>query len=328
MRSFLPRHEPRSYLWDLVADYPTRPGLHLPARLCLAMVEALGGSPERAVDTATALDLNHDAVMIQRDISDQLKQRRGRPTLQQMHGLPLAINAAATLGLVSLRPLMANFHTLGAKPAVDLLHLYLDASRLAMEGLAIEQEWRRRGIFEISDEDYLSMIYRERGLLRVLLPLRIAAHLMGRNPELVDRLGCALAGGLAILEDLEDLSREDSACLTQGRRTLPLIQGYRHSDAPTRRLIREWFRPNLPTPRADHRTHMLQRLAGSGALSNSRRLAAELLRQAALENHRLLQSLPPSRGGRFLARLPDTLGARLNQVCRQLPQDREGPRTW
>ena len=322
IQGYLPRQEPRQYLWDLVADYPSRSDDHLPARLCLAMTDTFGGCLQTAAYTAAALELSLDATLVQRDLSDGRSHRRGRPTLQRLYGLPLAINASATLGLVSLHPLLENFQVLDTGLALQIFELYLEGSDGVLEGFATEQRWRRLGIFEISDRDYLQMVFRETGLLRVLVPFRAGAAIAGGmapiTGECIDRFGFALGGALAILEDLEDLLRDDSACLRRGRRTLPLIQGFRRCDWSSRQRIRKLLSPSSKPPDRSQERWLLHRVASPPVLAASRELALSLLAMARAEHRRLVIGLPPSQGLAFLADLPEILRLRLDELCRRI----------
>ena len=44
MQEYLPREEPGSYLYDLLADYPHRGGKMIRSSLCIAMARATGAS--------------------------------------------------------------------------------------------------------------------------------------------------------------------------------------------------------------------------------------------------------------------------------------------
>jgi hypothetical protein len=93
--------------------YPQRGGKLLRPCLCLAAAVATGGSVADALPTAVAIELMHNALLVHDDIQDGSDQRRGRPTLHALHGVPLALNAGDALGLLSLSPLKANATRLG-----------------------------------------------------------------------------------------------------------------------------------------------------------------------------------------------------------------------
>src|SRR5271166_5455530 len=130
IQAYLPRDEPRSYLYELVADYPRRGGKMLRSSLCIATARAMGAKVEDAIASAASIELLHNAMLIHDDIEDASSERRGTPTLHALHGIPLAINAGDAMGLLSLRPLKDNFHRLGLATS---LGIFEETERMAWE---------------------------------------------------------------------------------------------------------------------------------------------------------------------------------------------------
>src|SRR5216684_8172519 len=111
LKQYLPEREPRRYLYDLLSDYPQRGGKMMRPSLCIATARLFGAPIEQAIRTAVAIELLHNALLIHDDIEDGSEERRGRPTLHKLHGVPLALHAGDTLTLMSLRPLIENRKT-------------------------------------------------------------------------------------------------------------------------------------------------------------------------------------------------------------------------
>src|SRR5882757_6758905 len=102
MQAYLPQAEPRTYLYELLADYPRRRGKMLRSSLCIAMARATGADIENAIGSAVSIELMHNALLVHDDIEDASEERRGTPTLHALHGVPLALNAGDAMGLLSL----------------------------------------------------------------------------------------------------------------------------------------------------------------------------------------------------------------------------------
>lgn len=120
IQAYLPREEPKSYLYALLADYPQRSGKMLRSSLCIAMARATGASVEDAMASAVAIEFMHNASLVHDDIEDDSIERRGEPTLHALHGVPLALNAGDAMGLLSMRPLKSNFRRLGTATAMRI----------------------------------------------------------------------------------------------------------------------------------------------------------------------------------------------------------------
>src|SRR5262249_21161179 len=88
MQIYLPNAEPRSYLYELLADYPKRGGKMLRSSLCIAMARATGAAIEDAVASAVGIELLHNALLVHDDVEDESDERRGTPTLHTLCGIP------------------------------------------------------------------------------------------------------------------------------------------------------------------------------------------------------------------------------------------------
>ena len=106
MRSWLPRGEPKNYLYDLISDYPSRGGRMFRPSLCMATGRIFGATVEQLLPAAVCIELIHNALLIHDDIEDESEERRGQPTLHRKVGMALAVNAGDSLAFLSLRPLL------------------------------------------------------------------------------------------------------------------------------------------------------------------------------------------------------------------------------
>src|SRR5436189_4585635 len=130
MADYLGPREPRRYLYNLVADYPRRGGRMLRPSLCLATARAFGATLDEALRTAVAIEMLHNAFLVHDDVEDESDTRRGRPTLNALHGVPLAVNVGDALTLLGLRALMDNRLRLGPWLTMRILE---EAERMALE---------------------------------------------------------------------------------------------------------------------------------------------------------------------------------------------------
>src|SRR6185369_15918935 len=112
---YLAGGQPRRHLYDLVSDYPSRAGGMLRPSLLIATARAFGADLDSAINTAVALELLHNAFLVHDDVEDDGLERRGRPTLNRLHGTPVAVNVGDALSILSLRPLLENRYSLGPR---------------------------------------------------------------------------------------------------------------------------------------------------------------------------------------------------------------------
>ena len=94
------------------------------------------------MNTAVAIELLHNAFLVHDDVEDESDARRGRPTLNALHGSPAAVNAGDALISLGLRALLDNAERLGLPLTLRVLVDAEQMVRETIEGQAIELGWR------------------------------------------------------------------------------------------------------------------------------------------------------------------------------------------
>lgn len=249
LRSYLEQQAGRDAVYRLAADYPLRGGRALRASFCVAAARAFGASVNDAVRSAVSLELLHNAFLIHDDIEDESEERRGKPTLHRLHGVPSALNAGDALVVLGLKPLLGNRAVLGPRIAWRVME---EAERMvseSVEGQATELTWRRENITELSDSDYLRMTLKKTCWYTTIYPSRIGALIGTRDGLNLDRFvrfGFFLGAAFQIQDDILNLvgnhqsyGKELGGDLREGKRTLILIHLLRElSDAERLRVRR------------------------------------------------------------------------------------------
>jgi len=308
-KHYLPDREPRRHLYDLVADYPTRGGKMMRPSICIAAARAFGGRIEDALRTAVALELLHNALLIHDDIEDQSEERRGRPTMHMLHGVPMAVNVGDTLTLLSLKPLFDNLRHLDPRVALRILE---DTERVAMEsaeGQAMELGWRLDNVFAVDKQDYLEMVLKKTCWLATIYPLRVGALIGTRSafaPDQFVPFGFLLGAAFQIQDDLLNLcsdaryGKERDGDLWEGKRTLPLIHLLRQCTPDERERIIA----TLSLPRDEKSpgevAWMRSRMDRYGCIDYARQIAHGVAGAAVEEFEVAFRGVPDSRDKRFI----------------------------
>jgi geranylgeranyl diphosphate synthase, type II len=307
---YLPSGEPRRYLYDLLAEYPRRPGKMMRPSLCIATARAFGARLADAVPTAAAIELLHNALLIHDDIEDGSTQRRGRPTLHALHGVPLAINAGDTLTLMSLRPLLENISAIGPRLSVRILAETQRMARESAEGQAMELGWRRDNTTEVDDAAYLEMVLKKTCWFGTIYPSRVGALIGAQGTIALDpfiRFGFFLGAAFQIQDDLLNLvddsqryGKETDGDIWEGKRTLMLIRLLRRARPDERARVADI----LGRPREDRTAGEVdwihRRMDAHGCVEYARQIAHGLAGAARHECSRLYAGLPESRDKRFI----------------------------
>jgi len=307
--SELPSRSP-AYLYELVPSYPKRPGKGLRAALCLATCKALGGSLERALNSAAAIELFHNAFLVHDDVQDESESRRGGPTLQAEHGVGIAVNVGNAMNLLALCRLMANRAILGPQLAWRIMTETEEMMRHSLEGQAIELGWIRDNACDLTEDDYYRMCLKKTSWYTCIYPCRVGALIAGDGRVDLDRLyrfGWYLGAAFQIQDDLLNLvgdyakyGKEIAGDLCEGKRTLMLIRLLAVAPEAERRALSEF----LAKPRRERGEDAVRWLHGllveRGTLEFAGRSARQLAAAAFAEGTAALSDVPDSEDKRFL----------------------------
>ena len=310
---FLPRKEPRRYLYDLVADYPRRGGKMMRPSICIATAKAFGASADDALLSAVSIELLHNALLIHDDIEDESEERRGQPTMHAKHGVPIAINVGDMLTLLSMRPLFENYRLHGPELTFQLVGETERVAQESAEGQALELGWREDNALDITEADYLEMVLKKTCWLATIYPIRLGAIIGTRgrvDPERFTRFGFFLGSAFQIQDDLLNLFADDAygkeinGDIWEGKRTLMLI----HLLSECTPAEHERVQATLALDRTDKCHHEVawirERMNHYQSIEYARQVAHGLA-GAALEEFTLaFGDLPPSRDKSFIERLP------------------------
>ncbi len=303
-------------LYDLLADYPFREGKGLRPAICFAACRAAGGRTGQALLSATALELFHNAFLVHDDVEDGSQFRRGKVTMLQAQGVPVAINVGDATNVLALEPLLGNTARIGVRKALLVFREVERMARESAEGQAIELGWITDGRFDLSDRDYIRMAYKKTCWYTVIAPLRIGV-ICGSPPgpfapledELTQLIELGFLAGIAfqIHDDLLNLEadenlygKETSGDLWEGKRTIMLLHFIRTAGKVDRERALEILR----TPRTDKRredvTWLLRAMVAAGSLKYGRSVAVEYCERALEADARGLPFLLENDDRRFL----------------------------
>jgi geranylgeranyl diphosphate synthase, type II len=309
---YLPSREPRRYLYDLLGDYPQRGGKMMRPSMCIAAARLYGAPLEDAMQTAVAIELLHNALLIHDDIEDGSEQRRGGPTLHVLHGIPLALNAGDTLTLMSLRPLIENRIRIGERLTLRIIEETERMAQQCAEGQAMELGWRRYNTTDIGDADYLEMVLKKTCWLATIYPVRVGALIGSRDSVDLDpfvRYGFFLGAAFQIQDDLLNLvgergyGKEINGDLWEGKRTLMLIHTIRESTPGERARLSELLCRPREQRTLGEVTWMRKLMEKYGCTEYARKIAQGLVGAALHEYSLLSAGLPDSRDKSFLEQM-------------------------
>ena len=310
---YLQPREPMRHLYGLVAEYPRRGGRMLRPSLCIATARVFGASLDDALHTAAALELLHNAFLVHDDVEDDSEERRGRPTLNAQHGVPVAVNVGDALTLLGLRALLDNRDVLGPWLSLQLIEETERMVRESIEGQAIELGWRRDNALHLREADYLHMVLKKTCWYTTIYPSRAGALIgsrRGLSAGRFVRFGFFLGAAFQIQDDLLNLrgdpqryGKESNGDIWEGKRTVMLIDLLRACDDRERARLGEFLAEDRSARRRQDVDWVRQLLDTYGCLDHAARVAHSLAGAAQHEFDLIYGSLPESRDKRFVESL-------------------------
>jgi geranylgeranyl diphosphate synthase type II len=235
----IPDREPKKHLYDLITGHLSREGKGIRPALCLATCRAFGGSDDRAIPSAAAIELLHNAFLVHDDIEDASEYRRNRPTMHRQYGVPLAVNVGDAMNAMSVRLLKQNLSVLGYELAARIFDEFDHMSIETIEGQAMELGWIRDNDCNTTEDDYLLMVLKKTCWYSFIHPCRIGALIAQPDRDDLDgfnRFGFYLGAAFQIQDDVLNLvgdrskyGKEIGGDLLEGKRTLILAHLFKNS---------------------------------------------------------------------------------------------------
>jgi geranylgeranyl diphosphate synthase type I len=203
-------------------------GKRLRPALCLAACNGYA-EPERAVGVAAALELLHAFSLAHDDIEDMDRERRHRPTLWDVFGVPMALNAGDALFAQAFEAIHEGLAALPPERITLALCRFVNTCLRLVEGQHLDMEFERQP--SVSVEAYVRMARGKTGAL-IGAALALGATCGGASEEDVERLdqaglelGLAFQAAddlLAFWGDPAETGKAVGNDLERGKKSLPV----------------------------------------------------------------------------------------------------------
>jgi geranylgeranyl diphosphate synthase, type II len=236
------RNYKSNLLYNILPEYPSRGGKSIRPALCFATCLAIGGNETDAMNSATAIELFHNAFLIKDDIEDDSQYRRKESTLKEKYGISIAINIGDALAVLAINLLLENVDTVGVSKTLRIFEEIKNMAKFTVEGQAMELEWIRKNEWSLNNYDYYSMCKRKTAWYTAAIPCRVGLIAGARSSVSLDRLrvitkfGLNLGLSFQIQDDILNLTANDeygkeiNGDILEGKRTLILIKLFEYAN--------------------------------------------------------------------------------------------------
>jgi geranylgeranyl diphosphate synthase type I len=239
--------------YHLGLDQPEGPrGKRIRPLLGLLAYQSLTGNHKDALPGAAAVELGHNFSLVHDDIEDSDRERRHRPTLWAIWGVPLAINAGDALFALSRLALYRLMEAPGYEPQklLDLMRIYDETCLALCEGQYLDITFERR--VDITVDEYLEMIGKKTASL-LSASVQTGAMLASDDPEVVEayrRFGYTLGIAFQMADDLKgtfwtsaDSGKASAGDVRKRKKTLPLVWALSHAPEADAARLRQLYSP-------------------------------------------------------------------------------------
>jgi geranylgeranyl diphosphate synthase, type I len=257
--------------------------------LGLLAYASIAGDHRKALPGAAAVELGHNFSLVHDDIEDGDTERRHRPTLWTVHGIPQAINAGDTLFSLS-RIALHRLTDLGFSDAkvIRLMRLFDETCLALCEGQYIDIATSETN--EVMSVDaYFDMIGRKTAAL-IAASIEAGALLATDDEEVIKRyraFGWALGIAFQLNDDLlgiwgaEQTTGKEASDVAHKKKTLPVIYAVEHAGPEDRARLLELYAMSSPSP--DQLAEIVQILERVGARDFTRDAARRYRDEALAE---------------------------------------------
>jgi geranylgeranyl diphosphate synthase type I len=223
--------------------------------LGLLAYASIAGDHRAALPGAAAVELGHNFSLVHDDIEDGDTERRHRPTLWSIHGIPQAINTGDTLFSLS-RIALHRLTDLGFSDAkvLRLMRLYDETCLALCEGQYIDIATGESN--EVMSVDaYFDMIGRKTAAL-IAGSIEAGALLATDDEDVIARyrgFGWALGIAFQLNDDLlgiwgaEQATGKAASDVAHKKKTLPVIYAVEHAGPEDRARLLELYGRTEPT---------------------------------------------------------------------------------
>jgi geranylgeranyl diphosphate synthase type I len=221
-------------------------GKALRPTLCLFACEGVGSPPQRALPAAVAVECIHNFSLVHDDIQDEDRERRHRPTVWAVWGVPKALTAGNALRAIADRALLGLLgNGVPAAVALEAAWTLTEAYLEMIEGQTLDISYEGRP--DITVDDYLRMVSKKTAAL-IGASLAVGALVGGAPPPAVQALreaGRLLGLGFQVQDDVLGIwgdraitGKAVGADILRRKTSFPIVYALERAPAPLAQRLR------------------------------------------------------------------------------------------
>lgn len=289
-------------IWELLL----RGGKRWRPTLMLLICEALGGDVRLAKEFVVLPEIIHNGTLIVDDVEDNSDIRRGKPSIHNIYGIDVAINAGNAMYYLPLLSVMKS--NLPSNTKIKIYELYIQEMINLSFGQAMDIGWHNWLKDNVTEEQYLQMCLFKTGCLsRFSAKLgAILANASEKETEIVGRFAESIGIAFQIQDDILNIApsqkwgKEKGEDITEGKMSLLVIYALNHLDEKRRERLKEILKKH--TRNRKEIEEAIDIIISSGAIEYAKVIAKTLVEDGIKELDKIL---PESRAKILLKKLAE-----------------------
>jgi len=248
------------------------------------------GKIEEVLNTAAAMQISEEWILIHDDVEDDSEERRGQLTLHKKYSFGHAVNAGDALFAIQQKAITNNFGVLSPKIAKNIAdEFFLIMSRTTI-GQGVEISYIKDKIVEYSDEDWFFIADSKSSYYTVAGPIRLGAIIAGATENQLNDLaefGKNLGRSFQIIDDILDITSNFKGLKNQkgndvyeGKRTLILGHLLRTIKGENKKKVIEIILKNRSYKSATEVDWVIQQMHLYGSIDYSKKIALKFKQKA------------------------------------------------
>jgi geranylgeranyl diphosphate synthase type II len=219
-------------------------GKRLRPLLTLMGADLFGGTPEKTINAALAIEIFHNFSLLHDDLMDRADMRRGQPTVHKKWSASHAILSGDAMVIESYRYI--------AKAPIsilpEVLDLFTTTAMQICQGQQLDMDFEQR--MDVSETEYLEMIRLKTAVL-IGCSLKMGALIAGADPEEANSLyeyGINIGLAFQLKDDLLDVygdtktfGKKIGGDILCNKKTYLLIKALKNSGEQQKKTLLQWL---------------------------------------------------------------------------------------
>lgn len=277
--------------WEIIGEYPKRRGKYIRPVLVILTAQALGVPETQVLQTAAAMQVSEDWLLIHDDFEDDSEFRRGKPALHKLYGANLAVNAGDVLHVIMWKILIDNRGIVGDEKCFQLLNEFYTMLTRTSLGQGVELDLGRGDVFNLSDQDWFFIADGKTGYYSLAAPMRLGAIIAGASSgqlSLLADFGRLLGRCFQLRDDILDLTSDFRGQkgkvqyndIYEGKRTLILSHLLRTASKSDKRKVVDILSKPRQEKSVEEVKWIVAKINHYGSLTYAQSLAEQIAGQA------------------------------------------------